>query len=59
MSVVYTDEGVVYTLRFGEVVFASGDELTAGTPDEAEKKAMPRPRRTRPRKPRAPRRTAS
>jgi Domain of unknown function (DUF4340) len=36
---VYTDEGVVYTLRFGEVFFGTGDELTAGTPDEAEKKA--------------------
>jgi hypothetical protein len=36
---VYTDEGVVYTLRFGEVVFGTGDELTAGTPDDAEKKA--------------------
>jgi hypothetical protein len=35
---VYTDEGVVYTLRFGEVFFGAGDELTAGTPDEAEKK---------------------
>ncbi len=36
---VFTDEGVVYTLRFGEVVFGSGDELTAGIPDETEKKA--------------------
>ena len=36
---VYTDEGVVYTLRFGEVVFGTGDELTAGLPDDAEKKA--------------------
>ena len=36
---VYTDEGIVYTLRFGEVVFGTGDELTAGTPDDAEKKA--------------------
>jgi hypothetical protein len=36
---VYTDEGVVYTLRFGEVVFGTGDELTAGAPDDAEKKA--------------------
>ena len=35
---VYTDEGVVYTLRFGEVFFGTGDELTAGTSDEAEKK---------------------
>jgi hypothetical protein len=36
---VYTDEGVIYTLRFGEVVVGSGDELTAGTPDDVEKKA--------------------
>src|SRR5262245_62359456 len=36
---VYTDEGVVYTLRFGEVVLGAGDDLTAGTPDDAEKKA--------------------
>ena len=28
--VVSTDEGVVYTLRFGEVVFATGNELSAG-----------------------------
>ena len=26
---VETEEGVVYTLRFGEVVFASGEELSA------------------------------
>jgi hypothetical protein len=31
---VATDQGVVYTLRFGEVVFASGDDLTAGEDDE-------------------------
>ena len=36
---VYTDEGVVYTLRFGEVIFGTGEELTAGAPDDAEKKA--------------------
>ena len=36
---VFTDEGVVYTLRFGEVFFGTGDELTSGTPDDAEKKA--------------------
>jgi hypothetical protein len=35
---VSTDEGVVYTLRYGGPVFASGEELTAGKPDEAEKK---------------------
>jgi hypothetical protein len=33
-----TDEGVVYTLRFGEVTLASGDSLTSGA-DEAEAKA--------------------
>ena len=36
---VYTDEGVVYTLRFGEVFFGTGEELTKGDSDEAEKKA--------------------
>lgn len=36
---VFTEEGVVYTLRFGEVFFGTGDELTSGTPDDAEKKA--------------------
>jgi hypothetical protein len=30
---------VVYTLRFGEVTFGKGDELSAGTPDDAETKA--------------------
>lgn len=35
---VYTDEGVVYTLRFGEVTFGTGDDLSAGAPDDAEKK---------------------
>jgi hypothetical protein len=29
-----TDDGAVYTLRFGEVVFASGDQLSAGGQDE-------------------------
>jgi len=33
--IVSTDEGVVYTLRYGEVVIASGLELTAGT-DESD-----------------------
>ncbi len=36
--VVTTEEGVVYTLRYGGPVFATGDELSAGTPDTAEKK---------------------
>ncbi len=35
---VTTDEGVVYTLRYGGPLFATGDELSAGTPDTAEKK---------------------
>ena len=34
---VATEEGVVYTLRFGEVVFASGEELSAGVEESAEK----------------------
>ena len=32
--IVATEEGVVYTLRFGEVVFASGEELSAGVAEE-------------------------
>jgi hypothetical protein len=36
--IVSTDEGVVYTLRYGGPVFATGEELSAGTPDTAEKK---------------------
>jgi hypothetical protein len=36
--VVSTDEGVVYTLRFGEVVVATGLELTAGADESASKK---------------------
>lgn len=37
---VTTEEGVVYTLRFGEIVVASGLELSAGEdPEEAGKKA--------------------
>ena len=50
---VYTDEGVVYTLRFGEVVFGTGDELTAGDArrrrEEGDEKATPRIR-TKPKK---------
>ncbi len=34
---VATDEGVVTTLRFGEVVFATGNELSAGTEPPKEK----------------------
>ena len=33
-----TDEGVVYTLRYGGPVFAEGDELVVGAPDDAEQK---------------------
>ena len=36
--IVSTEEGVVYTLRFGEVVFASGEELTAGSPTTPRRK---------------------
>jgi hypothetical protein len=35
--VVSTDEGVIYTLRYGEVVFATGSELSAGSDKEKEK----------------------
>ncbi len=37
---VTTDEGITYSLRYGEVLFASGDELTAGKAkkDPVEKK---------------------
>jgi hypothetical protein len=38
---VSTDEGVVYMLRYGGPFFATGDELSAGTPDTAEKKEEP------------------
>ncbi|MDR3638726.1 MAG: DUF4340 domain-containing protein [Isosphaeraceae bacterium] len=39
--VVSTDEGVVYTLRFGEVVVATGLELTAGGDESASKEKDP------------------
>jgi hypothetical protein len=35
--IVTTDEGVTYTLRYGGAVFATGEELSAGTPDTAKK----------------------
>ncbi len=38
MSSIGTDEGVVYTLRYGGPVFAEGDELVVGAPDDAEQK---------------------
>jgi hypothetical protein len=41
-AIIYTDEGVVYTLRYGGPVFGSGDELTAGQPDDAERKEAPK-----------------
>lgn len=33
---VYTDDGVIYTLRFGEVLFGAGVALTAGTDAHSE-----------------------
>ena len=36
--IVRTDGGAVYTLRFGEALFASDDALTAGVEDEAKAK---------------------
>ncbi len=36
--VVTTEDGIVYTLRYGGPVFATGEELTAGTPDTVEAK---------------------
>ena len=35
---VYCDDGVVYTLRFGEVALGVGEDLTAGERDDAEAK---------------------
>ncbi len=35
--IVSTDEGAVYTLRFGEVVIATGEELSAGIEEDAAK----------------------
>ena len=35
---VSTDEGVVYTLRYGGPIFAEGDDLTVGKADDAENK---------------------
>ena len=37
---VKTDEGVVYTLRYGEVVIAAGDEFSAGTEPSKEAKDL-------------------
>ncbi len=33
--IAFTDQGIVYTLRFGEVTFASGEALSAGSEKEA------------------------
>ena len=38
---VSTDEGVVYTLRYGGPIFAEGDELVVGKADDAETKDAP------------------
>jgi hypothetical protein len=38
------DDGVVYTLRFGDVLVGSGDEISAGTPDEDEKEKKDAPK---------------
>ena len=38
---VSTDEGVVYTLRYGGPIFAEGDDLIVGLADDAEKKDEP------------------
>ncbi len=38
---VSTDEGVVYTLRYGGPIFAEGDDLIVGSADDAEKKDEP------------------
>jgi hypothetical protein len=32
------DDGIVYTLRFGEALFGSGEEITAGTPAKKDEK---------------------
>ncbi|MGE3818379.1 MAG: DUF4340 domain-containing protein [Isosphaeraceae bacterium] len=38
-----TDEGAVYTLRYGEVVFATGDQLEAGGAEEDSAKSAEKP----------------
>ena len=44
---VSTDEGVVYTLRYGGPIFAEGDDLIVGKADDAEKKDEPGQERRR------------
>ncbi len=39
---VATEDGVVYTLRFGEATFATGEALTAGSEDEVPKTETPK-----------------
>ena len=39
--IVSTEEGVVYTLRYGGPIFAEGDDLVVGKADDAEKKDEP------------------
>jgi hypothetical protein len=39
---VYSERGIVYLLRFGEVLFGTGLSLTAGTPGEGENPAQGR-----------------
>jgi Domain of unknown function (DUF4340) len=38
---VSTDDGVIYTLRYGGPIFAQGDELIIGNADDVEKKVEP------------------
>jgi len=48
---VSTDEGVVYTLRYGGPVFAEGDELIRGAADDAEQKKDERGKKDAAKKP--------
>ena len=57
--IVSTDEGVVYTLRYGGPVFGEGDELTTGEADDVEKKKEAGARKMLPRSRRARRRVAT
>jgi hypothetical protein len=43
--IVSTDEGAVYTLRYGEVVFGSGESVEAGTKDEGKDKGKGTPKK--------------
>lgn len=46
--VVKTDEGAVYTLRYGEVTFSTGEELEAGTKKEGEAKTKEAEKKDKP-----------